>query len=214
MHIFYHFPNSLSPFIQVRLPKGFQFQSKEHRAIVSLKVLELLRGMMRTYAMSRASCESWAAGPWRVLQKNYWKQLTMKRLSLLSKKNSANICSICNFYLSRPVLLFLDECISFGYFSLECDEPWSMGKIPLESCLQRKRNTKSQSSSKPRLELAAGSQENLNHLQSRWAQFHTIPIYFFIMAPFHPEVDDRHIGSKDRACSASDPPRAPLPGGQ
>ena len=161
--------------------RGFQFQSREHRAIVSM--------MYRDAEGAGVDSTCWV-------------------------RKTKNICSICNFHLTRPVLLFLDECISFGYFSLECDEPWSMGKIPLESCLQRKGNTKSQSSSKPRLELATGSQENLNHLQSKWAQFHMIPIYFFIMAPFHPEVDDRHIGSKDRACSASDPPRAPLPGGQ
>ena len=50
------------------------------------------------------------------------------------------------FYLGR----MLDLCccflvnVSFSWFSLECDEPWSMGKIPLESCVQRKRNTKCQ----------------------------------------------------------------------
>ena len=176
-----------------------------------LKVLELLRGDDENLCYGQGFM--WELGH-GVCCKKIIESSSQWRDSACWVRKTKNICSICNFHLSRPVLLFLDECILFGHFSLERDEPWNMGKIPLESWLQRKRNTKSQSSSKPRLELAAGSQENLNHLQSRWAQFHMIPIYFFIMAPFHPEVDDRHIGSKDRACSASDPPRAPLPGGQ
>lgn len=60
------FPVNLSPFIQVRLPKGFQYNSKESRAM-SYRDAEgaaVVRGTMRTYAMAKASCESWAWQWW------------------------------------------------------------------------------------------------------------------------------------------------------
>ena len=59
---FYYFPNICSPFIKVRLPKGFQFQSKESRAMMyrNAEGAGVAGEMMRTYAMARASCESLA----------------------------------------------------------------------------------------------------------------------------------------------------------
>lgn len=56
------YPNGLSPFIQVRLPKGYLFKGKESRAMSYRDAdgLVVPRGTTRTYAMAVQSVESWA----------------------------------------------------------------------------------------------------------------------------------------------------------
>ena len=56
------YPVGLSPFIQVRLPKGYSYMNKESRAM-SFRESEgqvVPRGTQRTYAMAVKAVESWA----------------------------------------------------------------------------------------------------------------------------------------------------------
>ncbi len=60
------FPQGLSPFIQVRLPKGFSFQRKESRAM-SYRDDEgqaVIRGTTRSFTMAKTACESWCWQWW------------------------------------------------------------------------------------------------------------------------------------------------------
>lgn len=72
------YPVGLSPFIQVRLPKGFSFQSKESRAM-SYRDAEgaaVVRGTTRTFAMAKTAVESWAWQWWDSLTKVAQNSLT------------------------------------------------------------------------------------------------------------------------------------------